>query len=187
MQSDQPPPRRQLPALDAQIKAAQQGSATAFEAVFDACYDVLYRYAFQWAGNAADAEDIAQLAAIKLAKTLKQFKFESQFTTWLYRLVVTTAIDWARANRRHQGQEPAANSPEESVTHGGFSAVYLQQLINQVAQMGEGFKEAVILVLGEGFSHKEAAQVLKVKESTVSWRIHEVRKQLNQHSGGCHD
>jgi len=36
-----------------------------------------------------------------------------------------------------------------------------------------------VLVLGEGHSHREAAAILKIKESTVSWRIHELRKKLS--------
>ena len=46
-------------------------------------------------------------------------------------------------------------------------------------QMGEGFRESVVLVLGLGHTHAEAAQILEVKESTVSWRLHEIRKRLN--------
>lgn len=185
------------PNLDERISAAQRGDQAAFEAVFEHSYDTLYRYAFKWAGNPVDAEDIAQLAAIKLAKTLKQFRFESQFSTWLYRLVVNTAIDWQRANQRHNQNQPVSDeynhpsspNPADAVTseHEGFNAVYLQQLINRVAQLGDGFREAVVLVLGEGFSHKEAAEVLNIKESTVSWRIHEVRKFLKQTTGGCHE
>lgn len=169
--------------LEDHIKAAQAGDAGAFEAVFDHSYDTLYRYALKWSGNVADAEDIAQLAAIKMAKTLSQFRFESKFTTWIYRLVINTAIDWVRANRRHQ--EAQSIPPQDVIDPdtGGYNQVYLRQLIDRVADMGEGFKEAIILVLSEGFSHQEAAEVLQVKESTVSWRIHEVRKRLKHSTG----
>jgi len=180
-----PPPE----AIDGWILAAQQGDQAAFEAIFDCFYERMYRYALKWSGNETDAEDITQLASIKLAKTLSQFRFESQFTTWLYRLVINTAIDWQRANKRHTNDVELTDvtTTEHSEEHHGFNSVLLQQLINRVAELGEGFREAVVLVLGEGFSHKEAADVLMVKESTVSWRIHEVRKFLNQTVGGCHE
>lgn len=58
-------------------------------------------------------------------------------------------------------------------------AVFLRQVVGLVEQMGEGFREVLTLVLGEGLTHAEAALVLEVKESTVSWRLHEIRKRLN--------
>jgi RNA polymerase sigma-70 factor (ECF subfamily) len=45
--------------------------------------------------------------------------------------------------------------------------------------MGEDFKETALLVLAEGFSHREAGEMLGVKEGTISWRLHEIRRQLS--------
>lgn len=174
------------PLLDL-VRLAQQGDRRAFEQVFEHSYPTLYRFAFQWSGVVADAEDIAQLAAIKLAKSLGQFRFQSAFSTWLYRLVVNVAIDWARANKRHQGENPPEAEEFAAEGHQGFGQVMLSQLLVKIDSLGAGYKEAVILVLGEGCSHKEAAEILSVKESTVSWRIHQVRQYLAQQDGGSHE
>ena len=56
--------------------------------------------------------------------------------------------------------------------------ILMQQVWAQIQILPDGEKEALLLVVGEGLSHKEAAQILEVKESTVSWRIHEARKKL---------
>ena len=66
-------------------------------------------------------------------------------------------------------------SPQDSQ---GESQVYLRQVLAQIATMGEGFKDTLVLVAGEGMNHAEAAALLGVKESTVSWRLHEIRKKL---------
>jgi RNA polymerase sigma factor (sigma-70 family) len=73
------------------IKKAQGGDAKAFETLLSLYYDHLYTFAYKWCANREDAEDIAQQACIKLARGLDQFRFESQFTTWLYRLVLDKA------------------------------------------------------------------------------------------------
>ena len=162
---------------DAQIRAAQAGDADAFEALLEAHYDTLYRFAYKWSGNAADAEDITQQACIKLAGSLASYRFESAFTTWLYRVVVNCAKDWARAQGRHMGEEL-----EPAVEQGaGESAdvehhVFLRQLLERLEDLPEGIKETLLLVHAEGLTHGEAATVLDVKESTVSWRLHEFRK-----------
>ena len=47
-------------------------------------------------------------------------------------------------------------------------------------EVGGVLKETAVLVLAEGLSHAEAAAMLGIKESTVSWRMHELRKHLKQ-------
>lgn len=165
--------------LDQLIKRAQAGDQSSFAQVFDYCYDIMYRYALKWAGDPDDAADITQQSSIKLAQNIKQFRFESAFSTWLYRLVINCAKDWQRAQQKHSHDSvDAAHAPEEfqSPENTGFNWILLRQILQQIQSMGEGYKEAVILVLGEGLSHLEAAEILSVKESTVSWRIHQARQ-----------
>lgn len=172
------------------IQAAQNGDAQAFEELLNARYDTIYRFALKWCGCVSDAEDIAQLSSIKLAQGIRQFRGESAFTTWLYRLVINCAKDWQRTQARHQSVEDVESSASSiDDRHDGNAAesqLYLQQVLSKVASFGEGFKETLVLVFGEGLNHAEAAEVLGIKESTVSWRIHQVRKQLNllQTEGG---
>jgi len=171
--------------LDELIRQAQQGNEAAFEQLLNSCYDRMFRYAMKWSGNRADAEDITHQACLKLTRGLPQFRFESAFTTWLYRLVVNCALDWQKAHQRHEHQdlEPSIetsvsdNSPEVDIQ--------LRQVLKQIEELGEGYRETVLLVFAEGLSHREAGEVLNVRESTISWRIHEIRKRLNpQQEGG---
>lgn len=165
------------------IRAAQKGDRSAFAQLLVLVYDLIYRFAFKWAGNRFDAEDITQQACIKLANTIKQFRFESAFTTWLYQLVINCANDWGRTERRHSPpnmEQHPSTSDDRHTTEDNRSEAYVQlyQMLEQVDAMGKGFKETLLLVFAEGMSHAEAATILGVKESTVSWRIHEVRKHL---------
>lgn len=161
------------------IRAAQSGSSEAFSELMSRYYATLYRFAYRWCGNRADAEDITQQACIKLARSLGQFRFEAAFTSWLYRLVINCAKDWQNSQRRHWGEElsPLADDSADGQPDGAVG-IYLQQVLGQLERMGEQYKETALLVFAEGMSHAEAASVLEVKESTVSWRLHEIRKQL---------
>ncbi len=157
------------------IRQAQQGDRHAFEAVLTKHYDTLYRFAYKWCGHQADAQDIAQLACLKLANGIGQFRFQASFTSWLYRLVINCAKDWQRSQSRHLHEElPMDVELKGSLDH----PILLGQLLTQLERLGEGMKEALLLVHIEGLTHKEAAEVLEVKESTVSWRLHEIRKHL---------
>lgn len=168
------------------IRAAQRGDNTAFGQLLAGCYDNIYRFAYRWCGNRTDAEDITQQACIKLAQSISQFRFEAAFSSWLYRLVINCAKDWYKSQNRHQHDtidewSEAADdriAPERAPDRTAENSIYLQQLLRLLDQMAEGFKETALLVHGEGLSHAEAAAILQLKESTVSWRLHEIRKQL---------
>lgn len=158
------------------IKRACAGEARAFEALLNRHYDTMFKMAFKWAQNRQDAEDITQNACIKLARALGSYEHKAAFTTWLYRLVINTAIDMKRQEKRHQ--QTQAEIEEISGHENPESALYAREVIAQVDKLPEKEKGALLLVFGEGLSHGEAAYVLGVKESTVSWYIHEARKKL---------
>jgi RNA polymerase sigma-70 factor (ECF subfamily) len=161
------------------IRKAQGGDATAFAEVLDLHYDTIYRFAWKWCGHETNAEDIAQLACMKLAGSLKQFRFQSAFTSWLYRLVISCAQDWQRSQARHahdalpETETQGENSPAED-------RIYLTQVLEQLGELGEGMKEAALLVHAEGLSHAEAGAILGVSESTISWRLHTIRRHMSK-------
>ena len=175
---------------DALIRAAQSGDADAFEALLEAHYDTLYRFAYKWSGNQADAEDITQQACIKLVGALSSYRFESAFTSWLYRVVVNCAKDFARSQGRHDGEDfEVAAEQGAGEAQGPEHHAWLWQLLGKLDGLPEDTKETLLLVHAEGLSHAEAAAVLEVKESTVSWRLHEFRKRyrLAMDEGGLSD
>jgi RNA polymerase sigma-70 factor (ECF subfamily) len=159
------------------IERARSGDREAFEALVRGHYDAMYRMAFKWCGDKADAEDITQNACIKLARSIGTFRFQSAFRTWLYRLVINTAKDWAKARPRrttdHEIETGRAEAPA------GEDRVYAMQVMAYVQTMPDREKSALLLVFGEGLSHREAAAAMDCKESTVSWYIHEARKKLH--------
>jgi len=62
------------------IRRCQAGDKAAFDALLKEQYDVIYRVAYRWCGDQHHAQDIAQLACIKLAKSIHQFRFEASFS-----------------------------------------------------------------------------------------------------------
>ncbi len=161
------------------IRRAQLGDANSFEALLELHYDTMYRFAWKWSGRRADAEDIAQQACMKLANSLAQFRFEAAFTSWLYRLVITCAQDWERSQQRHEHDVllDDALGPDETRVE---DEIYLRQVLAQLDQLGEGMRAAALLVHAEGLSHAQAGEILGVSESTISWRLHTIRKHMGK-------
>ncbi len=161
------------------IKRAAAGDADAFEALVNAYYEVMFKMAYKWCGNQRDAEDITQDACIKLARGIGSYNRKSKFTSWLYMVVINTAKDFYKSQNRH----PEGSEMLETIVgddDGADDKLYANQVLAAVHKLPEGEKESILLVMGQGLSHKEAAKIRCVKESTISWRIHEARKKLEE-------
>lgn len=165
------------------IKQCQSGDSQAFEKLITHHYDTIYRFAYRWCGDKANAEDITQIACLKLAKSIKQFRFESSFTSWLYSLVVNCAKDFYKSPSQHNVREEQHKNLDNELNKNSdtnASRYYARQILEYINQLQEDLKDTILLVYGTGLSHGEAAKQLNVKESTVSWRVHEARKILKQ-------
>ena len=161
------------------IRRAQEGDATAFAGLLDLYYDTIFRFAWKWCRHRMNAEDIAQLACIKLANSLAQYRFQSAFSSWLYRLVISCAHDCQRSPSRHDHDELQDSVPRDDESQ-AEDQIYLLQLLGELAMLGEGMKETALLVHAEGLSHAEAGAILGVSESTISWRIHTIRRHVGK-------
>src|SRR5438093_2054831 len=82
------------------IGACKKGDRDAFHDLFEAHKDRVYTIAFHYSGNEAMARDVTQQVFLKLFTSINQFHEDSQFTTWLYRIVANACTDEHRKRRR---------------------------------------------------------------------------------------
>ncbi|MGM0422063.1 MAG: RNA polymerase sigma factor [Pseudomonadota bacterium] len=167
------------------IKQAGAGDGSAFACLVERHYMTMYKMAYKYAGNREDAEDIAQDSAIKLARNLGSFNFDAAFTTWLYRLVINTAKDHLKKKNRNNSREDVLYDDSLTVAadDNQEQAYARRQILQAVGELPDKMRDVVILVCWEGLSHREAADILEIAENTVSWRLHEIRKYMNDAYG----
>lgn len=164
---------------NALIRSACTGDAAAFRALLDLHYMTIYKMAFHLCGHREDAEDITQTACLKVSQNILNFKGESKFTTWLYTIVLNTFRDWTE-NRANTGRGRVAidDAPNLPAQDNPEHTAQMNEQLRALSILPAEERETVVLVFAQGFSHKEAADVLGCAESTVSWRVHEIRKKL---------
>ena len=159
---------------------AAAGDSEAFAALLERHYDRIYRVSARVLFGESDlAADVAQDVCLKLNDNIAKFRGDSLFTTWLYRIVVNTAYDALRNNSVRQRiernyAETVALSHTDHHSESDDSAWLYQSL----SQLSDKLRSTVFLVLEEELTHAEAGKVLQIPEKTVSWRMHEVRRQL---------
>jgi len=164
------------------VESAVNGDAGAFECLVNRHYMLVYRAAYRWCGIREDAEDITQEVFVKLARAIHHFKGDSAFTTWLYRITLNTAKDFHRKTATKTTHEAAYRQDREveATAAEDSNPVSPARLYATLDKLPVKLKEAVILVLAEGLTHKEAAETLGCAETTVSWRIFQARRKLKR-------
>ena len=163
------------------VRLAQDGDRAAFRLLLERHYGMLFRVAYRFLGNRAEAEDAAQEMAMTLAEKIGSFAGRSRFSTWLYQIALNHCRDQAR-RQKSQGRMQAAFVEVEASRSADWadSDRRLKWLYQAIDRLKPDLKETALLVLAEDMSHAEVGCVLGIKEATVSWRMHEVRRHLSE-------
>lgn len=161
------------------VARAQNGDAEAFAELVEDHYDLIHRTAWKWCGNRDDAEDVAQDVCVKLGSAIAGFDGRSAFSSWVYRITLNAVRDMQRAGKRRgkYADAYAEIAPEDQPAEQEEAATS-RQLWAAVRQLPEKQRDAVLLVYAEELSHAAAAEIMGVREATVSWHVHEARKTL---------
>jgi RNA polymerase sigma factor (sigma-70 family) len=161
------------------VELASGGDRDAFAALLRRHYDRIQRVAWRMTGSRADAEDIAQDVCCALVEKIESFKGEAKFTTWLTGIVVNACRDHRRRGLTlTRLRERLAVLAGLAARPDGRDAYRQRWLASELARLDPLLRDTVVLIVGEDLTHAEAARALGVAESTVSWRMHEARRQL---------
>ena len=163
------------------LLAAIGGDREAFSALLRKHYDRIHGLAWQLTGSRADAEDIAQEVCCVLVEKIGSFRGEAKFTTWLCGIVFNACRDLRRRRRSFKGvtERLTVLAGLTPPTDGRdlYDAIWLKSAI---ARLKPVYRDTAVLVVGQQLTHAEAAEILGVAETTVSWRMAEVRRMLSR-------
>ena len=165
------------------LAACRRGDPKAFEEVVRRTHRRVYTQALRLVGDRQEAEDVAQEAYLRVFRSLAGFREESQFETWLYRIVANSAISHLRRRGRfgellrdpeeHPVDVPSETRVEEEAIDRDSLAVALETLPLSLR---------VVVVLKDvyGLSHQEIGAELGVSEGAVKVRLHRARRRLQE-------
>ena len=163
------------------IKAAG-GDIASFEIIYRAAAKFVYNVAYRMAHNSADAEEITQEVFLNIYHKLKEFRFQSSFKTWVYRITVNNAINYSKkmaAERRRREEH--------------YKYLNTHKMLNRPREAGDNYKEMIDMCLKilnpdqricvvlrsiEGLSYQEIAGTLKISINTVRSRLKRAREKL---------
>src|SRR5437763_16587870 len=163
------------------IAACQLGDRDALRTLFEIYKDRVYSIAmYSLGGTEAMAADVTQQVFVKLMTRINQFRGQSEFTTWLYRLVVNTCRDEQRKTRRFV---PLADASIPAVSSQSPRAEYTRKELSErvqaaVSQLKPKLRWPILLRYVEDLSYEEIASVLGCSRGTVASRLNRGHKAL---------
>ena len=165
------------------IEACKEGDREAFRMLFEAYKDRVFSIAvYSFGGDETAASDVSQQIFLKLITSIRQFRGDSAFTTWLYRMVVNACIDEQRKRSRLLpfGEAPAVSRiedrrPQEKHFAGLEVSGFVQAAIKELTPK---LRMPILLKYGEGLSYDEIAEVLGCSKGTVASRLNRGHQSL---------
>jgi RNA polymerase sigma-70 factor, ECF subfamily len=173
------------------IARCQQGDRDALRALFEAYKDRVYSIAmYSVGGDEQLSSDVTQQVFIKLMTRIGQFRGDSEFATWLYRLVVNTCRDELRKQRRWV---PLADSAfmtatvKQTQTAQYASKELARQVQRALGELKPKLRWPLLLRYVEGLSYEEIGKVLGCSKGTVASRLNRGHSALSRKLGHLRD
>ena len=172
------------------INECLQGQTEAFGELVHLYQDRLYNTVFRLMGNAEDAQDVVQETFLSAYQSLPNFKGDSLFFTWIYRIAINTAISLKRKQKTtisiNAGGEKGSildpldtsefSQPEHAMEV-AEEEIQIQKALNQLSA-----EHRTVLVMKDidGHKYEAMAEVLKVPIGTIRSRLHRARLELRE-------
>jgi len=161
------------------LKACKKNKREFQEILYRKYAKKMYGICMSYAGKRDVAQDILQESFIKIFKKIKDFNMEGSLEGWVRKIVVNTAIDHLRKEKRSHSfisEEVEINDNSESAF--GYENLKTQDILEQVSKLPEGARLVFNLYAIDGFTHKEIAHKLKISEGTSKSQFNRARKLL---------
>ncbi len=171
------------------VEQAKAGDVSAFDELVRRTYKSTYQLALKLTGNVDDAFDVLQETYFRAFGSLKKFRADSSFPTWLYRITANCASTLLASgkSRSHELLENASQVVDTS------REANIEEMANQSAErdwvkaalmsLPKRLQAVVLLRDVYGFAHKEIADRLGISEAAAKVRLHRGRIKLKEELG----
>lgn len=153
--------------------------------LYKSFYGYAMSIALSYTNNRDEAADILNEAFFKVFKNIKKYKKESSFKSWLRRIVVNTAIDHYRSNKKFQQNVEIESAGAQEYDVSVIDQLNADDILNQLQKLPEHYRVTFLLYEIEGYSHEEIGQQLSVSESTSRSNLTRAKKKLRELVTNC--
>ncbi|WP_298515955.1 sigma-70 family RNA polymerase sigma factor [uncultured Kordia sp.] len=166
------------------IHQIRSGNVNAYSALVTKYKNMVFTLALRMVGNREDAEEVSQDTFVKAYKSLGSFKGTSKFSTWLYRIVYNTSLDYIKKNKRVVLSEHIDEINESDIGSMQNALTYIEAkekketIEKALLQLPEEERVLLTLFYFEELSLKEISEIVKISYDNVKIKLHRSRKKL---------
>jgi RNA polymerase sigma-70 factor, ECF subfamily len=201
MQTEATPAQADVSELDL-VKRCQEGDSEAFDELVVRYRTRVFGMIYNMVHSEQDAWDLAQDSFVKAWKSIKRFRGQSSFYTWIYRIVMNVTIDWLRKKQVKAGGaefddsiqlkevDPASKTmpkPDALPSENLEQREIRVQIDRAIAQLSPEHRAVILMKEIDGMQYHEIAETLGCSIGTVMSRLFYARKKLQILLKDCYE
>lgn len=179
------------------VKGCLRNKAEAQRALYERFAKNMLGVCYRYTKSLKDAEDVLQEGFVKVFLNIHQYKSAGDLGAWIHRIMVNTALNYLKRNRRYQDEMVFIETPLHPVTDDN-PALHLdaKELADLIRQLPPGYQAVFNMHAIEGYSHVEIGEMLGISDGTsrsqyararallISWiEKHSVQTKNNSYAG----
>ena len=165
------------------VKRFQNGEEQAFDELVKKHYSTTHNLLIRLSGNSMDADDLCQETFIRVYRSLRKFKAQSQFSTWLYRIAVNVANSHYRKEKVRQllsfGNDPETMAVDEPTEPRELDP----EMWDAIHNLPQKQKMVLTLRIFQELSFKVVASILNMSENSAKVNYHHAIQRLKEKLG----
>lgn len=146
-------------------------------------YKHYYAYAYsicvRYTGSIDEAREVLNDGFMKVFNKIDKYNTEKSFEGWLKRVLINTAIDHYRANKKHNGHA-SLNGHDREISSNAIDEISHKELLMLVQRLSPQYRTVFSLFVIDGFSHEDIAEKLNISVGTSKSNLSKARANLRQ-------
>ena len=139
---------------------------------------ILYKVSKMYMDNSEDQNDLVQEIVLQLWKSYERFEGNAQFSTWMYRVSLNTALTYFKKEKKKTDQHTLIENIDQIDEHdSGENETQLELFYKAIQELNKVEKALIFLFL-EGQSHKEIGQNLGISEGNARVKLNRTKEKI---------
>ena len=160
------------------IKACLHGNSSAERLLLKQNLSFAKLVTSRYAANAEEGEEIVNDGFLKVFQNLGKYQFDQPFRAWVRTIMVRTAIDYYCKNLKHHELVPLDDLEVTNIGADVISKISTTEILKLIQQLSPAYRMVFTMYVLDGYTHKEIASMLEIKEGTSKSNLQDARKKL---------
>jgi len=162
------------------IKGCKRGDRRAQQRLFDLYSSRMFGVCLRYVKNTMQAEDVLVISFTRIFERIDQFKGEGSFEGWIRRVVVNEALTALRRNRLMMAETDLEYADRQPDYKGLSDHLEAEDLLKLIERLPPGYRIVFNMYAIDGYSHKEIAEQLGIRENTSKSQLSRARAYLQK-------